>query len=186
MDAAVRGPSKEEQRNRQHDRSSQTHPHTRFGDTFPTILRHAPQVISFLQEVKRRPNQRSYNQTQERQTRFTRIETMAVAEYKREGFVENVDEAVDEAVVDCGCVRDGFGEEKDEGSAEGDFEESVQAFLFVGVGVADVGAGAEAFFLDGLAHALGFAVEDRGVSGFGEGGDHDEPVGAEDGHLVDC
>jgi len=128
--------------------------------------------------VKRRTNQRSYDQPKEGKARFTRVEAMAVPEDEGEGFVEDVDEAVDEAVVDCGCVRDGFGEEKDEGSAEGDFEESVQAFLFVGVGVADVGAGAEAFFLDRFAHALGLAVEDGRVSGFGEGCYHEDPVGS--------
>ena len=125
-----------------------------------------------------RTNQRSYDQTEEGKASFASIEAMSVPENKGKGFIEDVDKAVDEAVVDCGRVRDWFGEEEDEGSAEGDFEQGVQAFLFVGVGVADVVAGAEAFFLDCFAHALGFAVEDGRVSRFGEGCYHENPVGS--------
>ena len=123
-----------------------------------------------------RTNKRSDDQAEEGKSRLAGIEAMPVTEDEREGFVEDVHEAVDEAVVDCRCVGNGFSEEEDEWPAEGDLEEGVQAFLLVGVGVKDVGAGAEAFFLDGFAHALGLAVEDGGVSGFGEGRNHDDPV----------
>ena len=117
-------------------------------------------------------------EAEEGETPFAGGEAVAGrAEDQGESFVEEVDDAVDEAVVDGGAEGDGLREEEAEGTGEGDGEESVEAFFLVGVGIADVRGRLETLLLHGFADTLSFLVENDGVAGLREGELHE---------LVNC
>ena len=91
---------------------------------------------------------------------------MLVCEDQGEGFVEEEDEAVDEAVVEGGGGGDGFGEEEADWTGKRDFEEVGEC---CGRGFLEGGGDMRGEEGELGAETMGFGADDGGVAGFGKG-----------------
>ena len=166
----VARPAKPEEGEGQQEGAREGHPHAGLGAAFAVVGGRTSEVVAFLEGVEEGGEEGTEGEAEEGEAPFAGGEAVAGwAEDEREGLVEEVDDAVDEAVVDGGAEGDGLGKEEAEGAAKCDGEEGVEALLLVRVGVADVGGGLEALLLHRFADAVGFLVQDDGVAGLREG-----------------
>lgn len=180
----VAGPAEPEQTNRDEQGADTGHPHTCLGHTAAAVLGYATQVVPLLQRGQGAGDDGSNGHTQEAETLLADVEAVAVgfAKNEGEGFVEEVDQAVKEAVVDGGEGGDGLGEQEAEGTSEGDSEQLVQALAVFCVEVGGGPSGAQPLALHLLAHAGCLTLQDDTVTGFRDSEDQRNPGATGDGH----
>ena len=177
VDRPVAGPSKPEETDRDQQGTTTSHPHPCLRNSPAVVLGNSAEVVSLLEGIQTKGNERTDGHAEEGQALLTDVEGMPLRRTKDQwnGLVEEVHQAIQEAIVDSREGGDGLGKEKAERAGKGDGEQFVQALATAGMDVDRRLGRSEILLFHLLAHALGLPLENRRVSCLGDRDHQNDP-----------